>query len=993
MSQGPARRSLAARRRWRPGPAFVTRCLTAHERDAPAGDVATWRNLPEALRLLRAALEPTPADEAPFPAPFSAWAAAEVACLAGDPALGSSVDWGRVGPSLVTACAAECQRAARRVLVLEVNVERLHGRLDGVSAEERFDSFVRRLSSEPSRLRRLLRRHAGLARLWAERCLAWRRAVRAFFEALAADREALPAWTGAGARGDLVLCARRAAPGTPRADDWLATFSGGARLLFKPGPPDAAQAAAPFLAWLGRELDGRPLRVAPSLARANHTWIALPEPGATLDEAGRGDASFRCGALLAGLHAAGATGLGWDQIVLAAGEPWLVDADTLAANASAEAPIAGLAEAFLSGSVLRLGLLTPDGEATLASPDLGALGQGTQAHDWRPVLLGAGTDEARWTEAPSTRLPGERPEARAWIEPNAALAGFRAAWDLLRQAGPRLAQDDGLLAPVASVYARHALRRPALYRRLLDAAEHPDHLSDVARREQALAAVARAPSLSPMPETLLAHERRVLVRGAAPRLRVRADARALEGDGGEVWPDYFPRAGWEQVRERMASMDEARERLECQALAASLAPPPDWLAVDAVEAAADAEDDEALRRELRDAAFDLGQRLIDSAVREGERADWFGLQQDDWGACWLRPAGPDLYHGLAGIAVFLGQLGALSGQSSWFDWSRRAMASAQPALHDADYWTGGAFSGRASVVHGLAHAAALQGDRALLTDVCRAARTLADVSHHERLVDIVGGAAGAAAVLLLLGELARDEGLVEDARACARSALTRRAKAAVGCCWPGDLGPRGLTGFAHGNAGLAWSLARVGDALGDPELGLAAGEALAFERALFDPERGNWLDLRPQQAGTDPRPVALGWCHGAPGIGLSRATWPEARYGPEEERDLRLAVAAIRAAPPASNDSLCHGELGRLETLLLAGGRLGDGGLVREARRRGVGLARAAARRGRWRCAVAAQADTPGALVGLAGIGHGLLRLAEPARVASLLAVQAPSQP
>jgi lantibiotic modifying enzyme len=43
-----------------------------------------------------------------------------------------------------------------------------------------------------------------------------------------------------------------------------------------------------------------------------------------------------------------------------------------------------------------------------------------------------------------------------------------------------------------------------------------------------------------------------------------------------------------------------------------------------------------------------------------------------------------------------------------------------------------------------------------------------------------------------------------------------------------------------------------------------------------------------------------------------------------------------------------------------------------------------------WLCGVPSGVETPGLLTGLAGIGYGLLRLAEPERVPSLLTLAPP---
>ncbi|WP_220140148.1 lanthionine synthetase LanC family protein [Kitasatospora acidiphila] len=82
--------------------------------------------------------------------------------------------------------------------------------------------------------------------------------------------------------------------------------------------------------------------------------------------------------------------------------------------------------------------------------------------------------------------------------------------------------------------------------------------------------------------------------------------------------------------------------------------------------------------------------------------------------------------------------------------------------------------------------------------------------------------------------------------------------------------------------------------------------------------------------------------------------------------------------------SLCHGDLGNLEPLLPAGGRWREAGL-----RQAAATLDELDRRG-WVCGLPHGVHSPSLMVGVAGIGHGLLRLAAPDRVPSVLALQGP---
>ena len=98
-----------------------------------------------------------------------------------------------------------------------------------------------------------------------------------------------------------------------------------------------------------------------------------------------------------------------------------------------------------------------------------------------------------------------------------------------------------------------------------------------------------------------------------------------------------------------------------------------------------------------------------------------------------------------------------------------------------------------------------------------------------------------------------------------------------GPAWPNPaLGKQPLAGFSHGVAGIAYALLELAVATGDERYRTAALAALDYERALFDAVHQNWPDLRETQTLKTETNSAQGsvfvtaWCHGAPGIGLSR---------------------------------------------------------------------------------------------------------------------------
>ena len=91
------------------------------------------------------------------------------------------------------------------------------------------------------------------------------------------------------------------------------------------------------------------------------------------------------------------------------------------------------------------------------------------------------------------------------------------------------------------------------------------------------------------------------------------------------------------------------------------------------------------------------------------------------------------------------------------------------------------------------------------------------------------------------------------------------------------------------------------------------------------------------------------------------------------------------------NHCLCHGDLGNLDFLASAERQLGgDAALGRQVRRRTRQVLASIGRDG-WCCGTRGAVESPGLMNGIAGIGYGLLRLAEPGRVPSVLALAPPA--
>lgn len=412
---------------------------------------------------------------------------------------------------------------------------------------------------------------------------------------------------------------------------------------------------------------------------------------------------------------------------------------------------------------------------------------------------------------------------------------------------------------------------------------------------------------------------------------------------------------------------------------------------------------------LLTAACGIADEIAARAVHGDGRVNWLGLEQVA-GAHWaVLPMGGGLAQGYCGVALFLAQLGALTGAGRYTALARQAAAplprllatlAASPALSAA---VGpGALHGLSGIVYTVARLAALLGDgagdaagagaddgasaggdplRACLPDALTAL-ALAVEADPDGPADLADGLAGALAATVAVHRLTGMPGAAVLAGAFADRLL---ARAEPRLARPAGHVPA-APGFAQGDAGIGWALLRY--AAAETERGPAAGAA---ERAEVCARTGSAL-LRPALDVALSHPADLGWHSGLAGTALAAAD-AFARAGqPVPEAELTWCAALLSDPAEAGEStesaefgdlSLGHGTLGSLELLSVLAGQGHRRAATALTHRAGQILGRLECHG--HRCGTPDHVPSPGLLTGLSGIGYALLRLGFPEAVPSVL--------
>lgn len=577
------------------------------------------------------------------------------------------------------------------------------------------------------------------------------------------------------------------------------------------------------------------------------------------------------------------------------------------------------------------------------------------------------------------------------------LAGFEEMYRLIWSLRDDLRASDSPLSLFCDDEIRVLLRPTKTYAQVLGNAFHPNVLRDGVDQDRALdrlwVGVERRPELL----RTMAAEQDELRTGNIPVFFSKPRSRSLWTSTGQEIANFLPCTAFDTVMEgldRFSESDLARQKWFIRGSLASMeqAPHPATnLGPNFFSGCA------ATRNQLLEGARRVLRRIEALAFHRNDRVAWMGLApvaKDYWS---IGTAGFDLYSGTAGIALFLGYAAEMLEEPQVRALAKSAIHTAIDQAEEAQMLSPKAsFTIGMAGIGGLLYASALLGH--LWSDVAlleRAGSLIARFSSSleaDRTFDIIGGAAGYICGLLALQEV---QPSIWQCRAEASRAAEHLLKHAQevngGLAWttaPDSFAP--LTGFSHGTSGIAVGFLRLFSKTGDNRYRDAAFRALQYENSQFDSGQKNWYDFRNLPGvDTNSQVTAVAWCHGAPGIGMARLYALQFTDDPGIQADLDAALETTWRRGWGNGHCLCHGDFGNMDLLLQADQLYPEVGWAMRARTIAAGIL-PSVEENSWLCGTPDGVETPEFMVGLAGIGYGLLRLADPALVPSVLALEAP---
>jgi type 2 lantibiotic biosynthesis protein LanM len=760
-------------------------------------------------------------------------------------------------------------------------------------------------------------------------------------------------------------------------------FSNGRTVVYKPRNVHGELNFQRYLAYLESKDDRLGFHKLKVIACDGYGWVEFAEPSDVNLKTELNQYYFRLGALIAALDAISGTDIHFENVVAAGSHPVVIDLETIFQPSEIESIDKGKNRGLLSLDFYHdTPLITAMFDPVFLTGSINGSPLSRAIHSLSDTSTIKVQDD-RFVAAPDGNVSHTRhmPSMNGTPVPyddyvDDVLNGFRRVSKLVSVHRAEMLSGglsdifDGTRVRVIFRYTRH-------YASMVRAVNSAYALQSLRNTEEILSRLWRTVAVCPGLTSVVAAEHFDVWNGDVPYFESDVGTRSTITSQGHLISDVFPKGGWEVAKSRLLAKDQGRLAREADLIEFCLRAKVDdgrrldLQGGDSLATATEAPRDpvkllEAIKNRLL--LVDGRVLSMDILMHRDHRTSQSKL-------------GNDFYTGTAGIcfALAYGDAESKAGRPSS---DLRAISEA--VLVGGDFESvleTGICHGVGAAIYAAAHLSALWNDRYMQDLGEHLAEHAGRVLYADRHFDLFSGSAGLLRALLALRDRASKGNVDAQIEAVVDHLLAHSTRSGGARAWMSSIPSAGpTTGYAHGVSGIADALLHAGKAL---ELKRAVDAALEAER-FIDRCRVSGAGWRECESDESATPHDM-WCHGTAGIALF---YQSLAWLHPEERTLTTASFAMAEAErvaPFENDSLCHGWLGNLESILNAQAKLSRGSRLPAIDAYLEELAGRPARCGNER-----QHISMGLFTGLSGIAYQQLRCRAPADYPSVLTFAPP---
>ncbi|MBT2757892.1 type 2 lantipeptide synthetase LanM family protein [Mesobacillus foraminis] len=906
---------------------------------------------------------------------------------------------------LVRNLAETLSKVSFRTLTLELNIARLKELLIGETPQERYKYFSDTLLTDQNYIAEVYRQYPVLMRILAGKTVKWADNFSEIYDHLLCDKISIEQrffnGTPISSVEDITVGISDSHNGGKGVA--ILKFSNGSSLVYKPRSLEIDDQFQELLHWFnGLNDDKLELRPITLLNRDTYGWSEFVEHKECSTEQEVKNFYYRMGYYLALLYSINAIDFHNENLIACGEHPVLIDLETLfnqdAVQSTDSATAQEIALKTLSQSVLATNILpvfTLYNKAEGRGLNISGMANGEeQLYPSKvPVIQSNHTDEQKvergYITIPASSnyptLNGEKVNVTLYIDE--MMAGFKEAYGLLAS------NKDGLKNKVKrfeNTRVRQILRATSRYGNLLAISYHPDYLRDGLDREMLLGKLWLDTEMQPELKQVLLAEKEDLLEGDIPYFTTEPGKPHIYDSQGRCYENYYEASSLFKTLEKIDGLgpkdyEEQLQIIKLSMLALGTTPS------DKTSGYIPVVPEHPIKREpFLEEAKRIADYLIDRSIQgtnNGQKdVSWIGTRlTDNAESLWrIAPLGNDLYDGISGIALFFGYLYKYTKEPKYRDLVQKCLPPVKDSLRDMlvypQYAALGAFTGVLSNIYMINHLSVILDEPSLLEEIKEVMPKLIESIPYTQEVDIIDGSAGSLIVCLDLYNQTDEEIFLDAARKFGEQILQKAIPQAKGIGWKLSVSEDALPGFSHGSSGIVWALYELYRLTGEQGLYDSLIQGLVYERSLYMEEKKNWAI----PAAMELSQLPCAWCHGAAGVVLSRLLMKKAGYSDALiDDEIRAGLETIIKEGFGRDHSLCHGDLGNLDVLLLASQVLDDKIWEQYGYAVGEKVLKEIQQTG-WKSGLPQYLETYGAMVGIAGIGLGLLKLYDIAGVPSL---------
>ena len=669
----------------------------------------------------------------------------------------------------------------------------------------------------------------------------------------------------------------------------LLTLSDGSKLIYKPHSLAVDEAFNDIARWFSRYL-GIEIRTVQTLNKESYGWCSYVSADPCVNENQVRRYYYRYGTLIFLTKILGSTDLHYENLISSGEFPIIVDAELILGRGRTilDKASEGINELFQE-SVLHSGLLplyafVKSEEGVDVSAISGEAGRVLPLEIPTVVNVGRADVHIEYchpkTAGGNNRclLFNEFQEPQRFIRE--IKRGFRDSYLIAMHHKEELTK---MINSFEKLPVRVLLRNTQTYSNILSISWHPRYLTKAGLREEMFEALENKQNPgNDFSNWQLKEEKNALLLGDIPYFYCYPDEHGLRSGQGGEYPSFFQETILKRIERRIETLCEKDINVQLYLIEATLEmgkknnlPCPICFS-DLAEISP-----ENILRASEKLANMITERMM---VSENGEIGWiqFSLAGYQGKGQMIRPAGLYLYNGLAGILLFFELLNRERRRRGYYCIQTYEniciQITRQLKLHTAkmkdmgDSYTNptGLLNGEGSIVLLYQLMYRVDQDLKWLNAMELQCRILSGGIENDQEYDLLSGNAGAIMVFLNAYELTGNRNYIDEAVRAGEHLLTHAQKEDRGWCWKGSIVKKGLTGMAHGNAGILMALQRLAKYSGREDFFFAAHEAMRYEDSFYSAEKNDWMDLRLPPESVWDNDHTRAWCHGYGGIILSR---------------------------------------------------------------------------------------------------------------------------